>query len=143
MDNDTASAEPPVYLVTWNVPNIRRDAQRAAAAVGFGQLLTAVSTALGQVYRSKAHTDMQAYTLPAVALRVLDTLEPVNLVWCDAAWDGVKHAGSLYFSLDHPSWGRGLAVVVDVPFCPGCLGSGGAHADGCWGLGKVSVVQPG
>lgn len=128
----------PVYLAEWVVPRQRRDAQKAAAAVGTGSLVQLVRTILAELHGRVMAAELGDHT-PHLSLVVADHLEAVELERTDAAWDRVNLVGSVHYSLDHPSLPEKLHLGVPVPFCPGCHGRGGGHAEGCWGSDKPAL----
>lgn len=128
----------PVYLLEWVVPRQRRDPQKAAAAVGTGSLVQLVRVTLAEQHSRLSSAELGDFT-PHVSLVVGDHLEAVELERVDAAWDRVNRSGSIQYSLDHPSLQRKVYLSVDVRFCPGCHGRGGAHAEGCWGSDKPAL----
>lgn len=136
--DETPAPALPVYLVEWVVPRQRRDPQKAAAAVGTGSLVQLVRVTLAGLHQRAMGTELGDAT-PHVSLVVADHLEAVELERTDAAWDRVNRSGSIQYSLDHPSLERKVYLSVEVPFCPGCHGRGGAHAEGCWGSDKPAL----
>lgn len=128
----------PVYLVEWTAPRQRRDAQKAAAAVGTGSLVQLVRTVLAELHGRVMVTEL-GDDAPHLSLVVADHLEAVELERTDARWDRAARVGSVQYSLDHPSLPEKLYLGVPVPFCPGCHGRGGGHAEGCWGSGRPAL----
>lgn len=128
----------PVYLVEWVVPRQRRDPQKAAAAVGTGSLVQLLRTTLAGLHGRVMVSDL-GDSMPHVSLVVEDHLEVVELERTDASWDRVNRAGTVNYSLDHPSLPMKLHLGVPVPFCPGCHGRGGGHAEGCWASDRPAL----
>lgn len=132
----------PVYLVEWAVPRQQRDAQKAAAAVGTGSLVQLVGVTLAELHRRAMSAELGGF-LPRVFLVVgavtSACLEQVVLERTDASWDRMRHFGTVHYSLDHPSLKEKVHLSVSVPFCPGCLGRGGAHTAGCWAGDKPAL----
>lgn len=126
----------PVYLVNWTVPRQQRDAQKAAAAVGTGSLIQVVRTVLAELHSRTSSAFLEASVLPSVQIALADALEDVSLERTEAAWDRVRHTGSVHYVLDHPTWPQNAILTVPVKFCPGCHGRGGGHAEGCWAADK-------
>lgn len=136
--DETGTPALPVYLVEWTVPRQRRDPQKAAAAVGTGSLVQLLRTTLASLHTIAMHSDLGEF-LPRISLVVEDHLEDVELELADASWDRFNFRGHQHYSLDHPSLPYKLNVGVPVPFCPGCHGRGGGHAEGCWGSDKPAL----
>lgn len=136
--DETGTPALPVYLVEWTVPRQRRDPQKAAAAVGTGSLVQLLRTTLASLHTIAMHSDLGEF-LPRISLVVEDHLEDVELERADASWDRVNFTGHLSYSLTHPSLPQKLHLGVPVPFCPGCHGRGGGHAEGCWGSDKPAL----
>jgi hypothetical protein len=136
--DETPAPALPVYLVEWVVPRQRRDPQKAAAAVGTGSLVQLVRTTLAELHGRTMTTELGDF-LPHLSLVVADHLEAVELERTDASWDRVNRAGTVNYSLDHPSLPMKLHLGVPVPFCPGCHGRGGGHAEGCWASDRPAL----
>jgi hypothetical protein len=135
---DGTPAPLPIYLVTWTLPRQRRDGQKAAAAVGTGSLLQLARTVLAELHTRTMVSELGEF-LPQVRMATPDALEDVPLERTDSAWDRIDRVGSANYTLDHPSWPERLHLSVQVPFCPGCHGRGGAHAEGCWGSDRPAL----
>lgn len=126
----------PVYLVNWVIPRQHRDPQKAAAAVGTGSLIQLAGTVLRELHGRTGTVELGLST-PRIQVAVMDALEEVRLERSDTVWDTLNRVGYIHYEMDHDSWPERVLVSAQVQFCPGCLGRGGAHAEGCWAAGKT------
>lgn len=134
--DETGTPALPVYLVGWTALRQRRDSQKAAAAVGTGSLVQLLRTVLTDLHSRSGVAFLEPRFLPSVQVALADALEDVSLERTEASWDRVRHTGSVHYVLDHPTWPQNAVLAVPVPFCPGCHGRGGGHAEGCWAADK-------